>query len=413
MKFDRADLALTEPMPTRETDGDGEEIEFDDEEEEAKFQKRKKKWLTRNYQAYSFLMEACMNHPSARLVAKGQTSAMAKVLLKNLGERFKIVQQSVKQSEISKFNTLVMEQGETCSNFVDRVKEQAQKLDNMGEKVSNTNLITRLKDGLFKVHSALAHNLYIQGSEDLKVVEDIIRGYDNTPMAKMLLPDSAKSIDKVNFAGEIPRKNSQQMRCRRCNKRGHLEKDCWSKKDKKGGPTVGKRKYNSEKSRKCYICQSTNHLQADCPKNRGSTRHTNGGAKYKSEDDKRKSSSIRKWNTWNSSKPTSHNLKRKHSENETSDNSSVDYSAMMRYDEIKPMESKMEHTEEEPAYVIMDSGSNRFAVNDKTHFDELNENEKIVIQLAKRYSTLKVEGIGKIGEFDEVYHYIQTCVVPV
>ncbi len=114
---------------------------------------------------------------------------MAKVLLKNLGKRFKIVQQkSVNQSEISKFNTLVMEQGETCSNFVDRVKGQAQKLDHIGEKVSNTNLITTsLKDGLFKVHSALAHNLYIQGSEDLKVVEDIIRGYDNTPMAKNLV----------------------------------------------------------------------------------------------------------------------------------------------------------------------------------------------------------------------------------
>jgi hypothetical protein len=79
---------------------------------------------------------------------------------------------------------------------------------------------------------------------------------------------------------------------------------------------------------------------------------------------------------------------------------------MMRYDEIKPMESKIEHTEEELAYVIMDSGSNRFAVNDKTHFDELNENEKRVIQLlAKRYSTLKVEGIGKIGEFgSNIFH---------
>ncbi len=77
-----------------------------------------------------------------------------------------------------------MEQGETCSNFVDRVKEQAFKLENMGERVSNTNLITRLKDGLFKVYSELAHVLYIQASEDLKVVEAAIRAYDNTLMAK-------------------------------------------------------------------------------------------------------------------------------------------------------------------------------------------------------------------------------------
>jgi len=63
---------------------------------------------------------------------------MAAVLLRHLKDRFKNVQQSVKQSEITKFNTLVMEPGETCCSFVDKVKEQAQKLENMGEKVSKT-----------------------------------------------------------------------------------------------------------------------------------------------------------------------------------------------------------------------------------------------------------------------------------
>ncbi len=154
-------------------------------------------------------------------MAKAHPEPDAASLLKHLGERFKIIQQSVKQSEIIKFNNMMMEAGETCSTFADRVKEQAQKLDNMGEKVSNTNLLTRLKDGVFKIHSILAHNLYVQESEDnLKVLEDVIRGNYNTPMAKQLLIEGNKSADKVNLAGETPGKNAQKMCCRRCNRRG-------------------------------------------------------------------------------------------------------------------------------------------------------------------------------------------------
>ena len=101
---------------------------------------------------------------------------------------------------------MVLEPGETCCRFVDKVKEQANKLANMGEKVSNTNLLTRLKEGVCKIFPLLAHNLYIQGSEDVKVVEDLIRGYDNTPMAKQLLTDATKSVDKVNAVAETSRK---------------------------------------------------------------------------------------------------------------------------------------------------------------------------------------------------------------
>jgi hypothetical protein len=118
-KFDRADLALTDPMPRKEVDDDGEEVDFSDSDDEELFQKKLTKWSTRNDQAYSLIMEACLNHPSAKLVAKAHPEPDAASLLKHLGERFKIIQQSVKQSEISKFNNMVMEAGETCSTFVD------------------------------------------------------------------------------------------------------------------------------------------------------------------------------------------------------------------------------------------------------------------------------------------------------
>ncbi len=74
-----------------------------------------------------------MYNANASRVMTAYKGTVAYVLLKNFGERFRIIQQSVKQAEISKFNNnIVMEQSETCSNFVDRVKEQAFKLENMG-----------------------------------------------------------------------------------------------------------------------------------------------------------------------------------------------------------------------------------------------------------------------------------------
>jgi hypothetical protein len=91
----------------------------------------------------------------ARLVVKSYCGTMAAVLLKHLKDRFKNIQQSsVKQPEITKFNTLVMAPRETCCFFVDKIKEQAQKLNNMG----NESLIPiyRRKKFIKSIHCWLA-----------------------------------------------------------------------------------------------------------------------------------------------------------------------------------------------------------------------------------------------------------------
>ncbi len=59
MKFDRADLALTEPMSMRDMNGDGEEYPYDDDLLKEAYQKRREKWLDINSCAYSYVMEAC------------------------------------------------------------------------------------------------------------------------------------------------------------------------------------------------------------------------------------------------------------------------------------------------------------------------------------------------------------------
>ncbi len=102
----------SEPIPMRETDDGGSNVEYDDEEKEAAYQNSNQRCI----------MNSCLHHQTARKVAKAYKGTMAKVLLMNLGERFKIIQQNVKQAEITKFNTRCMKKSETCSQFVDRVK---------------------------------------------------------------------------------------------------------------------------------------------------------------------------------------------------------------------------------------------------------------------------------------------------
>ena len=307
--------------------------------------------------------------------------------------------------KITKFNTLVMESGEACSTFVDRVKEQAQKLENMGEKVSNTNLLTRLKEGVHKVHPLLASNLYVQGGDDVKVVEDVIRGYDNTPMGKQVQTEGVKTFDKANVVAEIPGKIGSQKRCRLCHKRGHIAKDCYANQGRKShNRGIGKPTHNVVK--KCYICNSSNHLQAECPKKKAGYNDSKSFAKSKGSADEKRSNSERSWK-WKPPQQShdAQHRKRKHSWNEGSDNSSVDRSNMMSFDHIRPQETTtLEGDDQSPVYVMVDTGTNRLTLTDKEYFDELDESVKREMQLAKKKLTLRVEGVGKIGRFEEVYY---------
>jgi hypothetical protein len=219
---------------------------------------------------------------------------------------------------------MVLEPGETCCRFVDKGKEQANKFANMGEKVSNKKLLTRLKEGVCKVFPLLAHNLYIQGSENVKVVDDLIRGNDNTPMAKQLLTDATKSVDKANAAAETSRKKAQQqMRCWRCIKRGHLEKDCWDHQRRDQIKMGEKVMLDMTYLKSAISANLLDTLQADCPKARHGNRREHSHAKSNLGEENKKTFLNKSWTPWNSSTPQQR--KRKHSGNGTDDNSSLDY----------------------------------------------------------------------------------------
>ncbi len=55
-------------MPIRDTDEEGEDYPYLDAALEKAYQKKRQKWLDRNACAYSYLIEACINHEDAKLV---------------------------------------------------------------------------------------------------------------------------------------------------------------------------------------------------------------------------------------------------------------------------------------------------------------------------------------------------------
>ena len=97
MKYDRADLALNEPIPMRDMNGESDKYSCDNELLEKAYQKKREKWLGRNV----CVMEACSLHDEVKQVVKVITGGTTTVVVvKTLRDILKIIQQSVKQSEI-------------------------------------------------------------------------------------------------------------------------------------------------------------------------------------------------------------------------------------------------------------------------------------------------------------------------
>jgi hypothetical protein len=109
---------------------------------------------------------------------------VAKTLVEMLRNRFQIIQDNVKQSEITLFNTMTIRPDETNRSFMDRVIKQADKLGDMGEEVSDIRKMTGVKEGLAPKYLHLAHSLSMESDLKWDNLEVLVRSYENNPLER-------------------------------------------------------------------------------------------------------------------------------------------------------------------------------------------------------------------------------------
>ena len=162
----------------------GEEIDHLNRTQERELETLQEEWKVKNRICYGAIMDVCYKNINARRIAKRCKTNVAKTLLEMLRNRFQNVQDNVKQSEITHFNTMSIKPDETTGSFIDRIIEQAEKLGDMGEEVSDTRKMTRVKEGLAPKYLHLAHSLAMQSDLDWAKMEALVRAYEHSIFAQ-------------------------------------------------------------------------------------------------------------------------------------------------------------------------------------------------------------------------------------
>ncbi len=121
-----ADDALHEEYPTTLMDEDEEELDTLNRAQMRELEVLQEEWKVKNRICYGAIMNVCYKNTNARRIAKRCKTNVAKTLLDMLRKRFQIIQDNVKQAEITIFNTMSIKPDESTGNFMDRLIEQAE-----------------------------------------------------------------------------------------------------------------------------------------------------------------------------------------------------------------------------------------------------------------------------------------------
>jgi len=297
--------------------------------------------------------------------------------------------------------------------------------------VSDLRKMNRLQEGLFPKYPVLSHSLAMQGDLDWDKMENLVRSYEHSIFAQRTTGMSGGKTDETaaaNFAfGQKLGRNGNRSKqlCRKCNKPGHLAKDCRS--GRKGG---GDRKYSkgaggrgdnlvlpTSENRTCYVCGKVGHIARDC-RNRTSkaTEDLDEGKKRKFAGNPGKNGKP----TWYGKAPSSKNRRNYDGEEDSevgnmfvemseSDDEASEHLKTMYDDEVVMNLALDEDPFQGEERIIVDSGCNRIAVNKRELFTSLDEKKRRKIKTALRKAILNVEGVGDIRGIENVYYCPQSA----
>ncbi len=93
-------------------------------------------------------MDVCEAHVNASQIAAKYEGEVASELMEKLRERFENQEKNSVQNEISKFNSMCIEENQSGAEFVDELETQAKVCGDLGRNVAEDDKLTRLKEGL-------------------------------------------------------------------------------------------------------------------------------------------------------------------------------------------------------------------------------------------------------------------------
>ena len=162
-----------------------------------KIAKKIRRWREKNEKGYSYLLEACRNHPIALQVILAHGDRIGRSVLAKLRERFQVASTRIQQVEIARFNGLTMLQGEKAESFVNRILESKSLLESYGMVIDeNVQCMGRLVDGLLKSehYQAIGNAINVAHGMDWITAVSMIIAEDVKQMAsKDLQQEVAKS----------------------------------------------------------------------------------------------------------------------------------------------------------------------------------------------------------------------------
>jgi hypothetical protein len=358
------------------------------DKQKAKVRSARKKWRKRNEVAYSFAMEVCNQHETAKTIAALYSGTSAKGLIERLRERFENVEKNTIQSEISKFNSMHILPQQSSAEYVDDIERQARVLEDLGQQVKDDDKLTRLKEGLTDSRYAqLAHSLYTTPDLTFKQASSLIKGYENTAFGKLALKNT--SVSEARDGNEANNtewgNHMKQIRCSRCRKRGHYAKKCTVPQhvvDKM------KHKFNKRKSHdrgdrhtkhtSCEACGKDNHSTRDCRVLKA----------YRQEFSKKRSAE--NTDKYKGSQREKSKLRVLDSDDSGSEsNILVDGSAM--------------HVETTNELIYLDCGCNKVVLRTREHMTNMHK-VNITMRTADKRGCLRIIATGEVGNMKDVYH---------